>query len=255
MPVNSGGPIPLAAAAAFTRNPDDKGCYPIAVCLYCLTDTTFPDLDSKALVQPPVTILEIHEMTRITASMIALIVTSACATTTQEFDHSPTVSATEVENAFAEANAIGRAPLTTFDDLPTGSVTYTGKLGADVSGDANGSILGDLNMNVSFARNTVGGDVRNINLIDPDGRPNQRFEGRLLLDGVETDGQIDSFASGDLTGVDVHGDRVDTQMLLILEGDVRDDFGRGDAVYGSATGRAEGDFDLDVDGVFYGSRN
>ena len=110
-------------------------------------------------------------------------------------------------------------------------------------------------MSVSFADNTVGGDVTNINLIDPDGTPNQRFEGRLLLDGVETDGQIDSFASGNLTGEDVRGDRVDTQMLLILDGQVRDDFGRGDAVYGSASGKAEGDFNMDVEGVFYGSRD
>lgn len=194
-------------------------------------------------------------MTRITTSLFALAALSACAVGGSEFDSSPTVSATDVESAFAEADAISRAPLTTFGNLPTGSVNYRGKLGADVSGDANGSILGDLDMNVSFADNTVGGDVTNINLIDPDGTPNQRFEGHLLLEGVETDGQIDSFASGNLTGEDVRGDRVDTQMLLILDGQVRDDFGRGDAVYGSASGQAEGEFNMDVDGVFYGSRD
>lgn len=199
--------------------------------------------------------METHQMTRITTSLFALAALSACAVGESRFDSSPTVSATDVESAFAEADAISRAPLTTLGNLPTGSVNYRGKLGADVSGDANGSILGDLDMNVSFADNTVGGDVTNINLIDPDGTPNQRFEGRLLLDGVETDGQIDSFASGNLTGEDVRGDRVDTQMLLILDGQVRDDFGRGDAVYGSASGKAEGDFNMDVEGVFYGSRD
>ena len=194
-------------------------------------------------------------MIRITASLAALVALSACAVgTPNTVSYDPTVSAADVTAAFAEADAISTAPVTSFGNLPTGSATYTGKLGADVSGDANGSILGDLNMNVGFASNTVRGDVSNINLIDPDGTPNQRFDGRLLLDGVETAGQIDSFASGDLTGVDVRGNQVDTQMLLILDGQVRDDFGRGDAVYGTATGQAQGDFNLDVDGVFYGSR-
>lgn len=194
-------------------------------------------------------------MVRITASLFALAAMSACTMSTQEFDRSPTVSANDVTRAFTAADAIGQAPQTAFGDLPTGSVNYTGKLGADVGGDANGSILGDLNMRVGFSSNTVRGDVSNINLIDPDGTPNQRFEGRLLLDGVETAGQLDSFASGDLRGVDVNGDRVTSQMLLILDGQVRDDFGRGDAVYGTADGQAQGDFNLDVEGVFYGTRN
>ncbi len=196
-------------------------------------------------------------MVRITASLFTLIAMSACTISDSGsgFDNDPTVSAAEVQEAFAEADAIGRAPQTSFGDLPTGSVNYAGKLGAEVSGDANGSILGDLNMNVGFASNTVRGDVSNINLIDRDGTPNQRFDGRLLVDGVETAGQIDAFASGDLTGVDVSGDRVDTQMLLILDGQVRDDFGRGDAVFGTASGQAQGEFDLDVEGVFYGVRD
>lgn len=194
-------------------------------------------------------------MIRITTSLCALLAISACTIESSEFDRSPTVTSAGVQSAFAEADAIGRAPETSFGNLPTGSVNYTGKLGAEVSGDANGSILGDLDMNVGFASNTVRGDVSNINLIDPDGTPNQRFEGRLLLDGVETAGQIDAFASGDLTGIDVGGNLVDTQMLLILDGQIRDDFGRGDAVFGTASGQAQGDFDLDVDGVFYGVRD
>jgi hypothetical protein len=196
-------------------------------------------------------------MTRTIATLLTLCTMSACTLSLPDNrpDFSPTVSAADVDQAFAEANAHNALPRTTFGNLPTGSVTYTGKLGADVSGDASGSILGDLNMNVGFASNRVGGSISNINLIDPDGTPNQRFDGRLALDGVETAGQIDSFASGDITGVDVNGNRVDAQMLLILEGDVRDRFSRGDAVYGTASGQTEGDFEMGVEGVFYGTRD
>ncbi len=196
-------------------------------------------------------------MVRTTVTLLTLFTISACTVSSSDNrpDFTPTVSAADVDRAFAEADARSALPRTTFGNLPTGSVTYTGKLGADVSGDANGSILGDLNMNVGFASNRVGGNVTNINLIDPDGTPNQRFDGRLALDGVETAGQIDSFASGDISGVDVNGNRVDAQMLLILEGDVRDRFSRGDTVYGTASGQTEGDFEMDVEGVFYGTRD
>lgn len=166
----------------------------------------------------------------------------------------PTVSRGDVIDAQNEAAFLASRPQTTFGNLPTGSATYTGQLGADVSGDVNGSILGDMTMNVGFAANTVRGDVRNINLIDQDGNPDQRLDGQLLIDGVETAGQLDAFASGDLSGVDVNGNRLDTQMLLILDGQVRDDLGRGDAVYGTASGQAQGDFNMDVEGVFYGTR-
>lgn len=195
-----------------------------------------------------------------TAPLLAALALSACAATStpvstpQVSPFAPTVSSGDVTRAFDNAAAASGLPQTTFGNLPTGSATYTGQLGADVSGDATGSILGDLTMNVGFGSNTVRGDIDNINLIDEDGTPNQRLDGRLLIDGVETAGQLDAFASGDLTGVDVNGRELDTQMLLILDGQVRDDVRRGDAVYGVASGSAEGEFDLDVEGVFYGSR-
>ena len=42
-------------------------------------------------------------------------------------------------------------------------------------------------------------------------------------------------------------------MLLTLDGDVYDDVTRGDAVFGTAQGQARGEFDMDVDGVFFGT--
>ena len=191
----------------------------------------------------------------LTLTCFALGLTTACSVAVPQPDpisFAPTVTRGDVTEALAEAQFVSNAPVTSAAQLPTGSTTYTGKLGAQVSGDANGSILGDMTMRVGFATNSVGGDISNINLIDPDGTPNQRFDGQLLIDGVESTGKIDAFASGDLTGVDVNGNILDTQMLLILEGEVRNDFGTGDAVFGTATGQAEGDFFMDVDGVFYG---
>ncbi len=187
-------------------------------------------------------------MIRTTTSLITLATLVACVAPNE-----PTVSARDVDRAFAEAVAISALPQTTIGNLPTGNVTYTGKLGADVYGDANGSILGDLAMTVGFASNDIGGRVTNINLIDSDGTPNQRFDGRLDIDGVETNGQLDAFAFGEITGVDVDDVEVSSDVLLALDGHVYDDFGGGDAIFGSASGDAIGDFDLGIEGVFYGT--
>ncbi|MCK0096822.1 hypothetical protein MWU60_14680 [Yoonia sp. F2084L] len=188
-------------------------------------------------------------MNRITVSIISLAALSACMSASE---NEPSVTASDVDRAFAEAEAISRLPLTSTANLPTGSVTYRGQLGANVSGDANGSILGDMAMRVDFADNDIDGSVTNINLIDPNGEPNQRFDGSLNIDGVESSGRLDAFASGQITGVDNDGVEVDSQMLLTLDGDVHDGLRRGDAVFGSAEGTARGEFNMDVDGVFFG---
>ena len=188
-------------------------------------------------------------MNPIATSLFALAALSACAATPND----PTISAFDVDRAFDEAQRISDLPPTRTANLPTGGVTYRGQLGADVSGDAQGSILGDMTMRVDFADSDVDGSVTNINLIDPNGMPNQRFDGSLNIDGAQNSGRIDAFASGEITGVDNDGFEVDSQMLLTLNGDVYDDFGGGDAVFGSAEGTARGDFDMDVDGVFFGT--
>ena len=187
-------------------------------------------------------------MIRMTASLCALAALAACAT-----PNPPTVSAAEVNRSFEEARTIGGLPFTDTQDLPSGSVTYNGKLGADVSGDLNGSIISDMEMIVGFNTENIGGSVTNINLIDPDGRPNQRFDGKLDIAGLEDSGRINAFASGDITGVDDNGNLRDSNVLLTLQGDVVDDIGLGDAVFGSATGNGIGDLEFDVDGVFFGT--
>lgn len=187
-------------------------------------------------------------MKLIIPSFAALAALSACAV-----PNSPTVTATDVDRAFAEGQFISNLPETSVGDLPSGRVTYTGQVGANVTGDAVGGFLGDMSMNVDFARNDVGGRISNINLIDADGTPNQRFDGNLTIDGSENRGALDAFAYGEISGVDIDDDAVKSQVVLTLDGAVHDDLGRGDAVFGSATGEANGDFYLDIDGVFFGT--
>ena len=187
-------------------------------------------------------------MIRITTSLIALAALSACGT-----PNPPTVTAAQVNRSFEEARAIGRLPLTDTQDLPNGSVTYNGKLGADVSGELNGSIIGDMQMIVGFNDHNIDGAVTNINLVDPDGRPNQRLGGRLEIEGRETSGRLNADAFGNITAANDSGFVVDSDVLLELRGDVVDDIGRGDAVFGSVVGDGLGDLNFDVDGVFFGT--
>ena len=190
-------------------------------------------------------------MIRITISLATLALVAAC-----ETPNAPSVSATDVGRAFAEAEAISRLQFTDSIDLPTGATTYNGQFGANVRGDVDGSLLGDMRMEVAFADDGMSGDITNINLIDPDGRPNQRLDGKLDITGLQEAGRLDGFASGDLRGVD-QGSFVDTNVLLVLDGDVFNDRGLGDAVFGSATGDGIGqdpdDWDIEIDGVFFGT--
>ena len=187
-------------------------------------------------------------------SVIAFCLLPFVAACTVSDPNPPTVSARDVDRAFANAARASTLPVTATGDLPTGSVTYDGQIGANVTGDALGSVLADMRMVVDFRDNDIGGGVSNINLIDQDGTPNQRFDGSLTISGFENRGDIDAGARGRIGAVDVNGNDVDADMFLDLEGSVRTDRGRGDTVYGSVIGDATGDFNMDVDGVFYGER-
>ena len=189
-------------------------------------------------------------MYRTILPLTTLALAAACST-----PNPPTVSAADVNRAYAEARAIGGLPFTATEALPTGTVSYTGKLGVDVSGDLDGALLGDMQMRVAFADNTVGGNVSNINFIDSDGRPDQRMDGRLVIDGYESAGRIDAFASGVLQGVDRRGQLAETDVLLTLDGNVHSDRRNGDAVFGEATGSGIGDLRFEADGVFFGRAN
>ncbi len=186
-------------------------------------------------------------MKHILSTFTALAVLSACAVA-----EDPTVTERDIERAFAEASRIQNLPLTDTSDLPTGTVTYDGQIGAAIDGDIDGSILADMTMNVGFSANRVNGTVSNINLIDEDGNPDQLLGGTLEISGFENGGTVDALALGDVTGVD-NGSEFETEMSIFLDGDVRDDLIEGDAISGDADGSANGDVDFSIQGVFFGT--
>lgn len=187
-------------------------------------------------------------MVRNSFSLLSLISVAACAT-----PNPPTVTSADVQASFDEARYLATRPITALEDLPTGSTRYLGEIGADVTGDINGSLQGDMMMDVSFAGNRIDGSVKDINLIDPDGSPNQQFGGQLTIVGSEYGGQLFATADGDITGVNGAGQIVGSNVQLDLAGDVVDDIGGGDAVFGSVIGDGVGDINFDVDGVFFGT--
>lgn len=188
-------------------------------------------------------------MKLIFSALAATLMLAACVAPTP-----PTIGQGDVDRAFREATRISRLPETRTVDLPTGSVTYTGQVGSNVAGDLRGSILGDMAMNVGFSTNRVTGSVSNLNLIDTAGRPDQLLGGRLAIGGFEDQGSILAGAAGEITGVTAGGTAFASDVNLTLQGRVRDDFSRGDAVFGTATGNAVGDVNLFFDGVFFGTR-
>ena len=92
------------------------------------------------------------------------------------------------------------------------------------------------------------------NLINQDGSPDQRLSGDLEIAGFETNGDIDAGAGGQLSAVSVDSEILSSDVNLDLEGAVRTDVVSGDTIYGVVTGDARGDFNLDIDGRFYGDR-
>lgn len=180
--------------------------------------------------------------------IVALVLGAACAT-----PNPPSVTSDDVDRAFAEARYLATLPATASHDLPTGSVTYDGHIGADIAGDARGQMLADMTMNVRFDSHAIAGTVRNINLLDTTGLPEQRLDGNLTIAGFENAGQLGGVAAGQVSGVNGSGEVIDTDMILDLNGSVIDDQWYGDAVYGSATGSATGDVNLGVNGVFFGT--
>lgn len=195
-------------------------------------------------------------MKHLSGACAAFVMLSACEISGSDAvsPNPPTVSARDVDRAFAQAADASTLPFTAAANLPTGSVTYDGQIGADLTGDSLGSMLGDLTMQVDFADNRIGGSVRNINLINQNGTPNQRLDGSLEIAGFENNGDLDAGASGRIGAVSTDGEALDANMNLDLEGAVRSDTQFGDTVYGVVTGEARGDFNLDVDGRFYGDR-
>lgn len=188
-------------------------------------------------------------MTPIYPALAACLFLAACNTPS-----APTINDRDIARSLNEAARISRLPETRAIDLPFGSATYNGQVGADLRGDLQGNMLGDMSMNVDFLANRVQGSVSNINLIDRDGRPDQALGGDLAITGFEDQGDILAGAAGTITGVQDGGSAFSSDLNLTMQGSVRDDRGRGDAVFGEVTGTGTGDTNLGIDGVFFGRR-
>ena len=168
----------------------------------------------------------------------------------------PSISAQDAADIDAEYDVIIALPNTVLADLPPGSASFVGHAGAEISGDADGSVVGDMVMNVNFAGNTIDGTIDNLNVVDFDGIPEQLLGGSLTISGAETDGALTATASGNLTAVGEESVRGTSYVTLNMVSDVRIDTSNGDTVVGTVSGSGNGDFDLTIyDGGFFGSSN
>ena len=190
------------------------------------------------------------KMLQITAAC-SIAALSACDTPTP-----PTITQADVLAAQTEVTRVGALSITANADLPPGSATYAGQLGAVVTGDEDGSILGDMSIIVAFDTGTIGGTVDNINIIDDDGIPNQLLGGNLTIAGSESNGSLSATASGSLTAVGDISIRGSSDVTLAMLGDTRTDVTNGDTVSGVITGGfSSGDFELTAtSGSFYGTQ-
>lgn len=184
------------------------------------------------------------------AISIPLLALAACASPTP-----PSINAQDVISINAASNRVSALPQTSVLNLPSASATYVGHIGGTVAGDADGSIIGDMSMTVDFAGNTVTGLMDNVNLIDEFDVPEQLLGGSLSISGTETAGQLVATASGSLSAVGDIAVRGSSDVVLTLAGNVRDDTGTGDAVFGNVTGGGIGDFAVTLSGQFYGTSN
>ena len=146
-----------------------------------------------------------------------------------------------------------RSPIPYLQTRLPGSASFVGHAGAEISGDADGSVVGDMVMNANFAGNTIDGTIDNLNVVDFDGIPEQLLGGSLTISGAETDGALTATASGNLTAVGEESVRGTSYVTLNMVGDVRIDTSNGDTVVGTVSGSGNGDFDLTIyDGGFFG---
>lgn len=153
-----------------------------------------------------------------------------------------TFSRADVAAFDADVSRLAAAPRTPVTLLPTGTVTYTGQIGSNMTldGQSGYGLLGDMQMAVGFGGSRqIDGAVTDINLLQ-NGTPIQEFGGSLDIDGDQASGKLRADADGILSLRDQFGTLSRTNMALQLDGVVVDDVFRGDAVEGAVTGFGDG---------------
>lgn len=138
--------------------------------------------------------------------------------------------------------------------LPTGEVTYTGRVGIEL-GNAEGEAVGDFALTVNFDTDAVTGEVTNINLKYSE-VPWQKFTRSVPLTGThDSAGNITAAGTGTLYGANKYNIAVDIDMLLELVGALHTASlysAEGNDIHGTVTGEITGDLTTLVEGVFFG---
>ena len=133
----------------------------------------------------------------------------------------------------------------------TGAASYTGRVGADLTGGSDGSVLADVSLTATFSSGDVTGEIYNINVFDDSGAPDQKLKGKVPLSGNVLTNKMTASGSGKLTGVD-SGFTGDSTASVILNGQFRTNTAPADTVTGTITGSGTGDFDFVLaNGKFY----
>ncbi len=164
--------------------------------------------------------------------------------------------------AAAEAARRNALPLAADADRPaSGSYGYDGFVSGRLAGDADGRVVGAMEMDVGFGgSNGVSGRVSDITLLGSTDLDDQTLGGFLTIDGSRAGSNIIGEAQGRLTAVDTTGIAGGYDMTLALSGGVRSDVSGADSVSGRVTGGgigtgwASGEIVTLQDGRFYGQR-
>lgn len=187
---------------------------------------------------------------RILLSALGALIVSGCATA-----EPPTITAQEALNeelAFAATEALSA---TDPGAMPTsGTASYTGTAQGTFTPDsAVDGFIADFAMTADFGGNTIDGTVSNMNSIE-NGNPDQLVGGTLDIDGSISGNAVSGMASGVITAVE-DGFRGSADANFAFDGTFRNDTGVADAVSGTVTGRADGDFSVVIqEGTFYGTK-
>ena len=181
------------------------------------------------------------------AGAFCALALTACATA-----EAPTMTADEVFAEQVEIARLNEVSVTALGDMPTsGSASFTGTAdGTFTPGSAVDGFIADVTVTANFSDNTIDGSVTNMNAIEA-GLPDQLVRGTLDIDGTIDGNAVSGMATGTITAVD-DGFRGSADANFAFDGSFRDDAGTADAIAGSVTGRADGDFSVVVqEGGFY----
>lgn len=176
----------------------------------------------------------------------ALLAVSACATATP-----PTATLADFDTAIANLSTLNALADTTVPNMPTsGMATYNGIIGFEVTGDADGAVLGDLSMAADFSAATMTGSATNLNALGGD-IEDQLLGGTLTMNNGAISGNgMSADLTGTLSGV-AEGIGFSTTANLSISGTFHSTNPGtidADVITGTVSGYSDGDIYLLVTG-------